>query len=230
MQYFITKIKGNKIIDKNLIHQIWKVLRGKVWDKLYLIDWKWKKDLIEIVRFSKKEIEFKIIRSQIEKIENWKIIRLFQVLPKSKSKWEFIIQKWTELWVSEFIGIKSQYSQAKYSIWSSREKLVAKEACEQSQRLFIPKIKNIEKYDDIFKNYSWTFYFFDSADTSLPTQFEIKDSKKGEINMIIWAEWGFTKEERQLAWKQSNCTLLSLWKNILRLETATMVALSRINY
>ena len=229
MQYFITNIKDNKITDKNLIHQIWRVLRSKVWDKLYFIDWNWKKQLVEITWFSKKEIDFEIIRTQIEKQEDRKIIRLFQVLPKAKSKWEFILQKATELWVSEFVPVRSKFSQAKYASWSERDKIIVKEACEQSQWLYLAKINELEEFLNIFKKYSWVFYFFDSSNQSLKTQFELGKEENNEINIIIWAEWGFTKEEVRYAKNQENCVALSLWNKILRLETAVIVALARIN-
>ena len=233
MQYFIYPIdKNHTIKDKSLVNQIGKVLRWRVWDQCIVIDWKWKKDLIEITWFSKKEIIYKIISSEF--VDSWsnKIeVRLFQVLPKSKSKWEFLLQKWTELWVTEFIPIISDYCQAKYTTWTDREKQILKEATEQSKRLFLPNISEQFSLNEVFSKYPSTFYVFDSKDFKLPTQFDIIDEihKEKGINLLIWPEWWFSNSEMEFIHKQKNCILLSLWPNILRLETASLVALSRIN-
>ena len=93
MHYFITQIKKNQIIDKFSVHHISHVLRLKTWDRFYVIDWLWSKTEVEIINVQKKSIQVSIINN--EKIEKWykTTIRLFQVMPKSKSKWEFILQK-----------------------------------------------------------------------------------------------------------------------------------------
>lgn len=257
---FFTEIIGNKIKDPRIVHQIWVVLRWKVWDKFCILDWNWWKTHIETTWFSKKEIEIKILKKEVHENKD-KTIRLFQWLPKMKSKWEFILQKWTELWVTEFIPISSDFSQAKYPINIERDMMIIKEAAEQSERLFLPKLSfrtsilrsftakdewcGIHSFEEIFSSlrggiavkqadvaiqipHLSKFYFFDSEDTKLPTQFDILDSIswEKEINLIIWPEWWFSEKEREIAKK--HCKFLSLGKNVLRLETAVIVALARI--
>lgn len=229
MQFFFTEIEGNKIKDARIVHQLWIVLRWKIWNKFFTLDWKWSKKMTEIVKFGKKEIDVKVLSEERIIISNKKI-RLFQWLPKLKSKWEFILQKWSELWVSEFVPVISEYSNAKYPTNTARENLIIIETSEQCERIFLPKIHEEIKLKEIFNKFEWDFYFFDSSQKDLPDQFDIQDKIQNEkkINVIIWPEWGFSKEEINLIKKQKNCTFLSLWKNILRLETAVIVALARI--
>jgi len=148
-------------------------------------------------------------------------------------KFEFILQKWTELWVNEFHPITSDFCNAKYSNKIERNNLIIKEAAEQSERLFLPELKEFWKFEKIFSKKE-KFYFFDSRLFKKweknKTQFDLikNSSYPNEVNLIIWPEWGFSEKESELA-RKNNCEFLSLWENILRLETAVICAISRIN-
>ena len=254
MQHFFTKIEDIqndiwKIKDKTIVNQVSKILRSKIWDCFFILNWEWEKNFCKILNIEKKFLEIKILKKSFfdkekffweEKNNFWwnKKINLFFALPKSKEKFEFILQKWTELWVSEFHPIYSDFCNAKYSNKFERNNLIIKEAAEQSERIFLPELKNFKKFWEIFSKKNF-FYFFDSRlfdeeniwkSWKNKTQFDlIKNSSYwNEINLIIWPEWGFSEKESELA-RKNNCEFLSLWKNILRLETAVICALSRIN-
>jgi len=251
MQHFFTKIEDWKISDKNIANQISKVLRWKVWDKICILDWNWKKEICEISNIEKKFLEVKILEEKILNKEeffsekSWrKKINLFFVLPKSKDKFEFILQKWTELWVNEFHPLYSDFCNAKYPNKIERNNLIIQEAAEQSERIFLPELKEFKKFWDIFENNPLNplcqgetapeFYFFDSRLfkewQENKSQFDlIKNSLYwNEVNLIIWPEWGFSENEAELA-RENNCEFLTLWENILRLETAIICAISRVN-
>ena len=106
--------------------------------------------------------------------------------------------------------------------------MIVKEASEQSERIFLPKMWGLMDFNDVFKSNDSVNFFFESSDPSLPTQFDIKQTEK--VNIIIGPEWWFSKDEIGYARKQKNTALLSLWKQILRLETATIVALARLHF
>lgn len=255
MQHFFTKIENWKILDKNIANQISKILRWKPWDKICILDWNWKKEICEILNIEKKFIEVKILEEKIFDKEKFfkmrKKINLFFVLPKSKEKFEFILQKWTELWINEFNPITSDFCNAKYSNKIERNNLIIQEAAEQSERIFLPELKDFKKIWEIFSeknkenyplnppkiggnNLEKKFYFFDSRLfkewQENKSQFDlIKNSSYwNEVNLIIWPEWGFSESEAELA-RENNCEFLTLWENILRLETAIICAISRVN-
>lgn len=262
MQHFFTKIETTKntdnsenkniwdiwkISDKFIVNQIIKILRSKTWDKFYILDFDWKnqteKILCEIILIEKKFLEVKILEkifldkekffSEDKKFWWNKKINLFFALPKSKEKFEFILQKWTELWINEFHPISSDFCNAKYPNKIERNNLIIQEAAEQSERFFLPELKEFGKFEEIFKLKN-NFYFFDSRLfkewQQNNTQFDIikKSSYWNEVNLIIWPEWGFSEKEAELA-RKNNCEFLSLGKNILRLETAVICAISRVN-
>lgn len=243
MQHFFTKIEKSenqniwKISDKNIVNQISKILRWKIWDKFFVLDWKWEKILCEILNIEKKFLEVKILEKNFfdkEKFfETRKKINLFFVLPKSKEKFEFILQKWTELWINEFHSLYSDFCNAKYPNKIKRNNLIIKEAAEQSERFFLPELKDFKKFSDIFELKN-NFYFFDSRLfkewQENKSQFDlIKNSSYwNEVNLIIWPEWGFSEDEAELA-RKNNCEFLTLWENILRLETAVICAISRVS-
>lgn len=234
-----------KLSDKIIVNQISKILRSKIWDKFFVLDWKWEKILCEITLIEKKFLEVKILEKNFLSKEKFfkqnKKINLFFVLPKSKEKFEFILQKWTELWINEFHPITSDFCNAKYSNKIERNRMIIKEASEQSERIFLPELKEFWKFEKIFelKNTKKNnFYFFDSRlfdekniwkSWKNKTQFDlIKNSSYwNEVNLIIWPEWGFSEKEIELA-RKNNCEFLSLGKNILRLETAVICAISRV--
>ncbi|MCD5382862.1 16S rRNA (uracil(1498)-N(3))-methyltransferase [Candidatus Gracilibacteria bacterium] len=244
MQHFFTKIeflsdeKFGKITEKSIINQFTKILRGKIGDKIFVLDGKGGKFLCEIIGIEKKFFEIKILEKIFLDKEKFfsddknfggnKKINLFFALPKSKEKFEFILQKGTELGVCEFHPFFSDFCNAKYPNKIERNNLIIKEASEQSERFFLPKLKDFNKFEKIFDEKE-KFYFFDSRGENLKSQFDI--IKNGgypqEINLIIGPEGGFSEKEVQTA-KEKNCEFLTLGTNILRLETAIICAISRI--
>lgn len=238
MQYFFTKIEDWKIKNERVVYQLWRVLRWKIWDKFFALNWEWKKEFYEIIWFSKKEIDVKIIHFEQKNNENSeknikKIINLFFWIPKSKDKFEFILQKWAELWVSNFFPIKSDFSQWKFPFKKERFELIICEACEQSERLFLAKLNDFETFENHLKKINkWALnLFFDPRWKKLKSQFDLlsEQKKSEEINLFIWPEWGFSEKELNFA-KENNFQFTTLWENILRMETAVIVALWRINY
>ena len=88
----------------------------------------------------------------------------------------------------------------------------------------IDNIKN-DKYDLLFyedvKDYTKTLKVLEEMKMDKPKGFN--------VNVIIGPEGGFAKEEIAYA-ENNNIYILSLGKRILRVETATLTALSYINY
>lgn len=231
MQHFFTEIINWKIKDERVVYQLWRVLRWKIWDSFFILDWKWWRDLYEITGFSKKDISVKkIVNENFYSLQGARKINLFFAIPKSKEKFEFIIQKWTELWVSEFHPVITDFSQGKYPFKKERFDLICMESAEQSERIFLPKLFDFKKFEEVFDmKLNGLNLFFHSRWENQKSQFDILQEQKGanEINLFIWAEWWFSDNELSSV-KEKWFEILTLWEGVLRMETAVIVALGRV--
>ena len=130
--------------DKNFINQILKVLRWKTGDKYIFFDWKLQKDFVfELKEIQKNKIFFQKSDEIDKNSEVTFELNLFSAFPNKIEKIEFIVQKCTEIWVSNFYFFKSSRSQ-KIFLNENKIKRIEKiiiEAVEQSGRtIFFRKI------------------------------------------------------------------------------------------
>ena len=137
-----------------------------------------------------------------------------------------MIQKATELGVTKFIPVITERTVVRKINYERLIKIVI-EASEQSNRLSIPKIDNIQKLDDFFKNNKDLNLIFGDLNS---------DNKKLKINnkkllcILIGPEGDYTEVEREKILKYSGTQSIKLGNNILRTETAVISALSVINF
>ena len=103
-RFYFENIKNYFFIeDKNFINQVLKVLRSQLWDKFIFFDGKKCTDFVfEISEIQKNKIFFKKLEEIDENSEIDFEINLFSSIPNKLEKIEFIAQKWTEVWVSNF--------------------------------------------------------------------------------------------------------------------------------
>jgi 16S rRNA (uracil1498-N3)-methyltransferase len=217
--YFNHENKSNLIIkDKEIHHQLTKVLRQKVWNEVIFFDGVSFSDFVyKIESIEKKEITFALIEEIPKEKEN-SIIVLNQATPNKLDKLELILQKWVEVWVSEFVFFSSERSQKLVISDNKLERLnkIVVEAVEQSWRNIIPKIlfeKTVKKWEN-------SYFFHTKSDNSI-TLFDIKPYKK--INLYVWPEGWFSENEVSF-FEDFWAKRVTLWKNILRCETASITA------
>lgn len=208
------------LTDKELVNQIVKVLRSKVWDKFIFFDWKDLYDYVfEIKEINKKEISFE----QIDRIKKDSEINfelnLFQAIPNKLDKIESIIKNGTQIWITNFLFFKSERSQ-KLNISDKKIERLNKiilESVEQSERNIIP---NLVIWDKIkFWLLEWKKVFLHTKNDN---SIKIRDVEIGDseiINVFIWPEWGFSEDE-VLDFEKNNFKRIYLWNRILRTELA----------
>ncbi len=206
--------------EKEIMHQILKVLRWKVGDEFMFFDGK---NLIDykyrITSIDKKNIFFHLqekVSKKPEKID----LYLFQALPNKIDKIEDIIEKWTQIGYSKFIFFESNRSQ---SIFLSENKLqrfqkIIQESSELSGRNVIPEI--IFTQDIELESINWESFYFHTQDNQSHLLKNIDFSHK-RYNLFIWPEWGFDESEIQ-AFDQNNFKKIYLGDNILRTQTAAI--------
>ena len=221
MQLFITEFqkKENIITIENteVLSQIRKVLRMKIWDSLFVQNEDARYEL-EIVDWNDKSFSGKIknkIKFDWNKSQNWIAI----AIPNKRDKIELLIQKISEIWIKNIYFWPSERSiiRERNNKKDERLKKIAKEAIEQSWWRFIPEIKFVKNISEIiwWKN----IIIFDKSDENNTYNF---NEKNENILGIVWPEWWLTKNDYEKIWK--NHKIISLWDTVLRTETAWIIA------
>lgn len=227
MQLFITTyIQQDSLVtisEERVVHQLKNVLRAKTGYEFKIQSSEWNKVIrltISITDISKDKIIWSVIDTEeIIFEENKKY--LFVAFPNKFEKMELIVQKCTEIWFQHIIFFPSQYSQLREISENKLERLskIALEAVEQSYGVVVPEIfftKNISTYLQQWKNFLLHQEWKNIKEIFLNSDFWI-------TNFFIWPEWWRWNEDEKL-FSQHEIQKISLWKNILRTETAAIVA------
>ena len=236
-RFFIKSIiKKTKqvIIPENLRHQLINVLRLSVGDKITLFDNSGWEYITELKEIKKDNLIGFIIEKQKNSSEPTIKITLYQPILKS-DKFEFILQKGTELGVTNFVPIfcdrsikrwnDDQILTKKYPRW----KKIITEASEQCQRGIIPELNKPLDFTKAItypnKNMSKFIALTGNKNSKLK---QIPQSNINmEIGLFTGPEGGFTKEEIELS-KANSIKPISLGNRILRAETATIILITAI--
>ena len=163
-------------------------------------------------------------------------ITLFQGLPKSH-KMELILQKTTELGVTQIVPLHSKYalqkpSQNRYERWHR----VLISATKQSERAWLPGLRRAQKFNTSLAQLdTFSLCLFLSPDRDQESQVQhIQTVLRGtpsptSIALFVGPEGGFSEQEVTRA-IGSGCTPVTLGRNILRTETAAIVAVAIAAY
>lgn len=216
------------VSDMELIHQIIKVLRKKIGDQIVILNNTGFEYGCEIRQAAKKLILLKILNKSENQNEPQVKVSLFQSILK-KQKMEFVFEKCTEIGVSKFIPMVSEYS-VKLALNSDRAQKILKEASEQSQRGRIPEISDILKFRDAVlqcEKSDLNIIFHEKEEEKTIGKFILENQKKigdvNNINVFIGPEGGFSSEEIAFA-EKSGFEVVSLGKRVLRAETAAVIS------
>lgn len=178
--------------------------------------------IASIISISKK-VEVKLTKIlQIDRENNF-AINVFHGLCES-SKYDFLLQKLTELGVSTYTPVITKLAnkkllnniEKKYRKW--QDIIVA--ACCQSRRNTLMKIEPVIELETLLSQYSG--YILDPQASS--SEFK---GKQFELNILIGPESGFTESEIS---HSDNWDKIKLGSRILRTETAVISAVSIMNY
>ena len=222
MQLFITefekKLETIKISNTEILSQIRKVLRMKIWNEFFVQNENIRYKL-QIKDRDDKNIFWNIIDSLTywePADNNWIVI----AMSNKRDKMETIVQKLSEIGIKHIYFRPSERSVIRERNEKKAERLnkIAKEAIEQSRWRFLPEIK-FEK--NISKIIEWkNITVFDKCEISV-TQHK-NFIKWQPILWIIWPEWWLTDNDYKIFWDKINT--VSLWDTVLRTETASIIA------
>ena len=147
--------------------------------------------------------------------------------PIKSNYFNFMIQKATELGVTNFIPIIFDRTIVR-KINKERIEKVIIEASEQSNRINVPDIEDPKSLDDFLYSNKVDLIFTDL--NSKNTKIDLKKVTDKPTCVIIGPEGDFSEEERAKILKFSGVQPLKINENILRSETAVISAISIIKY
>lgn len=237
-RFFCSKdnISKDKVIidDPKEIHHIVNVLRLKKNDDVVIFDGEGREFLGVIGNISKKEIEV-LINKIIENKDKDYAITLACAIPK-KAKFDFIVEKMTELGVDAIVPLITERSEVSFS----KERMTAKvkrwrqiaiNASKQSKNCFVPTIERIKPFKEFvpeIRNYDLAL--IPTLEGKRLSILEALESFKGKkIIVFIGPEGDFSKNEVELA-KKLGSKPATLGERVLKVDTAAISAISIINH
>lgn len=230
MQHFllpsgIPQSKTLMIQDRELVHQLISVLRFRVGEACVLLDGAGLRVQAKVTELHKKAAVFELGERVQDQAPEAKL-NLYIALSKKPATLELIVQKATELGVTSIVPLVTDRCQVRELRKVDRLQAIIKEACEQSERSFLPEFAPVLSLKDLLKNPPKGLLAGD------PRDFDASLSsleKKGDLNLIIGPEGGLKAEELE-AIREVGGKIFQLGSEILRMETAALAALSVLRY
>ena len=151
----------------------------------------------------------------------------------NEQKMDLILQKLTELGVSNIIPLKTERSIVRLDDKKSAKKItrwqtICKEASEQSKRTRIPVVSDIIDLKELPTIPVDTKIICSLNEKTLPLSKYLTNDKKN-ILFAIGPEGGFTKKEEEFL-LENNFLPVTLGRRVMRVETAAIYVASIINY
>lgn len=218
-----------KIVGDDVKH-ISKVLRMSAGDTVVVCDGEGNDYDAVIESITKDEVVAKVTGRYVCEAEPSVRVTLYQSLPK-QGKMEYIIQKCTELGVSEIVPVYTGRCVVKPSDKTERWSKVAESAAKQCGRGVVPKIGAVVSFDEAVS------LMKESECAVMPYECEeqcrLRDifgkKKFSSVSVFIGPEGGFEPSEVEKAVSEGIKTV-TLGKRILRTETAAAAVLPIIMY
>jgi len=212
------------VLDEDTSRHAVQVLRMKEGEKLNLTDGKGSLITAEVIDAHKKHCSVKIIDSQFTTYASRKVTIAISLL-KNTSRFEWFLEKATEIGVSEIIPLICERTE-KQKFRYDRMKGICISAMLQSQQTWVPILSEPKQFDDIvIQQFDQQQKFIAHCDESpIKKQLSTLQSFNSSI-ILIGPEGDFAKGEIKLA-LENNFVSVSLGETRLRTETAGIVAAS----
>jgi 16S rRNA (uracil1498-N3)-methyltransferase len=230
-RFFIspTQIDDNQaVITDPIAHQIRNVLRMETGQHIIVLDnsgWEYE---VELAHIERGQVIGKLIEKRPSPGEPRTHLTLYQSLMK-RDKFEFVLQKATEVGVSRIVPIVSQRSLVQTADLKAnkqeRWQRILSEAAEQAQRGRIPELHSPLKFSEAVNqqpNYQLRFICYENGGIDVKTAVA-QSPTPTTIALFIGPEGGYDPSEIELA-QQHGTTVISLGSRILRAETAAIIA------
>ena len=182
------------------------------------------------------KIETELTVAKIEKLvyhdRTTPSITLFHGLPKH-DKMELILQKTTELGVTQIVPIITERSLQKPSKNRlKRWQRIVLSATKQCRRAWIPELNEIQTLQDCLNaihTYDYALIFWEKESERHIQSVLRKNPEVKSIALIVGPEGGFTDNEVKDL-KEKGCISVKIGSNVLRTETAAIAGMAMTTY
>ncbi len=214
-----------------LAKQLVQVLRMQVGDEMMLLDGSGQEFHSRIARLERRTAAVEVLAAQLCLAEPRRILTLYQCSLQG-DKFEWVLQKGTELGVSRFVPVISERSivrpaaalLGKYPRWQT----IVREAAEQCGRARVPQIGQPSTWQEaVTAGHGLCFLPWEAAQGE-PTLYSVLQDalpSRDDISIFIGPEGGITEQEARLA-SDHGWQIVSLGPRILRAETAALAAVA----
>ena len=214
--YALTKENRHYLID---------VMRCKLGDQINLLDGKNGEFQSEIIFLSKNEVRLKIsnfLKSLVHPADLWLLFS-----PIKKSRTELIIEKCVELGVKKIFPVKTDYTNI-HNLSSDRLRKIIINSVQQCGSTWLPELNNLELLKEVLSTWDTerSLIYCDEKLQGQPINEVLVSLKSKSIAILVGPEGGFSTEEVHLLNSKSFVRKVSLGPQILRAETAVVVAVS----
>ena len=232
MQRYFSNIKEDDmyLLSNDDNYHITKVMRMNINDKIEIVDNKITY-ICEIVNLN--PVKAKVIEKLKENNECEKKVIVVQSLV-SENKMDLILQKGCELGFYKFYAYKATNSIIKENDKTDKKMIrwqkIVKEASEQSKRNIIPKVEGIIDINELCELKADLKILLSVNEVSMSMKKVLQTKRNYDtLIIVVGPEGGFTSDE-EIKLIENGYERVSLGKKALRTETASLAALSMINY
>jgi len=223
------------ITDTHEIHHIKDVLRLKKGSLVQIFNAK--SEQADAVIEQVNEAAVLVHVKTVQKSEGTKAKIILACAPPKKGKFEFIIEKCTELGVDEIIPLKTKRTEVvfKDDQWPGKLKrfeAVAVNAAKQSKRTKVPHIYPMTSLPQVLKTLDPdAVHLFPSLHNHSKHIADVllKAGKQKPVTIFIGPEGDFTPDELDSAVKHG-CVPVSLGESVLKVETAAIVTVALVKF
>ena len=242
-QYFLNEeLNVNSIygLSKDDSNHIVRIMRKKINDKVYVV---FNNEIKYICNIIDNNVD-KVLITPYEQVDgsNELPIKITVAIPPLKNdKIEYLIQKITELGVSNIVLFNSERNIAKIKKDKVDSKLnrwnkIIKEAAEQSKRNIIPDITYVDSLGDLIKfseNYDYKVVAYEKESVNVDNinlkKLLTSDLNDKDVIAVFGSEGGLSEQEID-SLIDGKFDVIGLGKRILRAETAPLYFVSCVAY
>ncbi len=232
-RYFVKNIQDNKVIlGTEDSYHIKRVMRMKIGDKIEIVYQE--KVYLGQIEALDDQVQAKLIEELASSKQHIRPITLAQALVKEQ-KMDYILQKATELGVTEIIPFCAERSIVKADKQDEKRKIrwekIVKEASEQSKRTDLVKIHSILSLRELSQldNYDVKIICSVSEKEKNLKKLLSNISNSATMLFVIGPEGGLSDQEEQTL-MDSGFQRVSLGDTVLRTETAGLFIMSAVRY
>ncbi|MEZ5014264.1 MAG: RsmE family RNA methyltransferase [Chitinophagales bacterium] len=205
------------------MHHALHVLRLRIGDAFAFTNGKGRTGTAELIYADKKRSTAKML-SVLDHAPVLPVIHLGVSLLKTRDRFDFILEKCTEIGVTDIYLLRTQNAERRDMAAEKAEQVLIA-AIKQSHRPFLPKLHAVMTAEDLFvesRNFKGQKFICHCRDTALPYVTTSYDPGTSVL-IMIGPEGDFSKEEIAAA-EENDFRSVKLSETVLRSETAAMSA------